>query len=132
MDAILDASAIVALLRNERGAADLEAICDDAANAISLLTVNATEAYYVITRKVGQARAWRTLEPFVSGVLLIDTVGDGVWQHAAELKATYSLPLGDALLAAVAADRDLTVVTGDHSDFEALAQDGVCAVHFIR
>ena len=101
---VLDASAMIAFLRDESGASRGQEV---ALNAISDLA------------RIGIAESAEISTEF--------------WQAAGAIKAIHRrVSLADCFAIALAKRLGATILTADHHEFDALAGRGVCAVEFIR
>jgi len=129
---ILDACALLALLRNEPGA-DNVAIAINAANngkaEIAMHKANLLEVYYDLYRSLGNEKADLILTEIKKRPIeIIAEISDEVFNEAGRLKATYKISFADsfALAQAIVLDREL--LTADHHEFDVI--EGREPVHF--
>ena len=116
MTYVLDASAILRYLDNERGAARVEQLINDARRAateLSISAVNWGEVIYVLMRKLSRIDATLIARRLRSLPITVVSVTDVDAEHAATFKAQYALPYADAFAAALAADSKAKLVTAD-------------------
>jgi PIN domain nuclease of toxin-antitoxin system len=134
MNCSLDSSAMVAFLRNEPGAAVVEALLLDPNTTCFAHAVNLCEVFYHFYRRGGETDAQTVLATLRSaGIVTRDDLDLHFWQEVARLKAPRpNLPLGDCFCIALAQRLNGEIVTSDHPDFDPIAQAGVCPVRFIR
>ena len=118
MAAVLDAWAIVALLKVEPAAARVRAVIED--HESHACSVNLGEAYYSLIRSHGQRLASERVER----VRQLVTIHDPAWpvtRDAAEIKARGRLSYADAFCVATARWCEAPLYTGDP---EIVALDG--------
>lgn len=103
--------------------------------------VNICEVFYLAIAAVGEKRAQKAIDDLVADGLRIDyTFDDALWHQVARLKTDsvlldadgYGPPLADCFCIAFAQRIAGEVVTSDHDDFDAVQQNGICPVTFIR
>ncbi len=122
---VLDSFALLALLRGEAGADQVQQLLEKAAlrhAPLHMTEVNYAEVQYITRRKDGDA-AWQAIaEELVSAPLEFHPVGRALADLAADFKARHSLSLADACAAALAKLKKATLVTGD-PEFKAVARE---------
>ena len=131
---VLDASAMIAYLRDEPGAARVsEALLDPDSQCIAHV-LNWCEVFYDFHRASGPKDALGAVKDLARvGVAENADIGTEFWQAVGALKATHRrVSLADCFAVALANKLGATVLTADHHEFDALAARGVCAVGFIR
>jgi len=111
---VLDAFALLAYLKGERGHLRVRELMASADNDILINAVNAGEVFYILAR----ARGLREADYFLNVILpsLPITVLDNTFENvieAARLKASNSLSLADCFAAATAIRERAPLVTGD-------------------
>lgn len=129
---VLDSFALLAFLRDEVGAAEVESLLTQAesGNHPALMTeLNYAEVGYMMLRKEGP-KAWDTCQQALPGLpirfLPIDrSLADG----AALFKAHFKLNLADACAAALAKSKNAPLVTGD-PEFKQL--EDVIKIHWLN
>ncbi len=131
MTLVIDASALIALLRNEDGAALVEQyLLDDDCCAH---VVNLCEVYYSLRRREGDTEADQALDDIESlGVATRGDMDTEFWKQVGAYKADVGgLSLGDCFCLGLARRVNGEIVTCDH-EFDAVANSGLCPVRFIR
>lgn len=129
-----DASALIALIKNEPGAAITEALLADTSSVRLVHAVNLIEVYYHFVRLGDEARIEADLRELQQGGLITRRdIGFPFWRRVARLKADLRwVSLGDSFVIALAQEAGGEVVTADHGEFDLVAARGVCPVQFIR
>jgi PIN domain nuclease of toxin-antitoxin system len=121
---VLDACALLALLRNETGADVVENIIDDAdvGNAkVSMHKANLLEVYYDILRSYGKDQARETLyEVAQLPITVIPDISDAFFEEAGRLKALYKISFADTFALAAASVSGGLLLTADHHEMDAL------------
>ncbi len=122
---ILDSFALIAYLRDESGAADVEHLLLEATkndSALHMSEVNYAEVKYSIIRKDGRP-AWAKAAAALQALPIEfhPTSLEGA-EVAADFKARFRLSLADAFAAALAKERRAALVTGD-PEFRALGNE---------
>jgi len=122
---VLDACALVALLKGETGAEKVDrffqqAVLGEATLYISI--VNLLEVYYGFARDIGIAETVDMLNNIENTPLVVvDTISRKVYHEAARIKGTHrKLSLADAIGIATAIERGGIFVTADHHELEAI------------
>jgi predicted nucleic acid-binding protein len=134
MNLTLDANALIAFLRDEPGAAVVEALLTDPANTCFVHAINLCELYYDFRRAEGEDAAQEALRT-LAGLRIVarEDMDPAFWQEAGRVKADHRrVLLADCLCIALARRLGGEVVAGDHHEFDALAAAGTVLVRFIR
>ena len=134
MTLVLDASAMIAYLRDEPGAGDVAAALLDPDNRCVAHAVNLCEVFYEFHRASGQDVARSAITDLSRvGVIQSTEMSEEFWQSAGVLKAVHRrVSLADCFAIALARKVSGVVVTADHHEFDSLAEQAVCEVRFIR
>jgi uncharacterized protein len=123
---VLDAWAVLAFLQKEEpAAARIKALLEEAAAdnvELTISVINLGEVVYRIGKTRGEAEAWETLDQLRRLPLTIAPADERSVFSAARLKMHHTISFADAFAAAITADLDATLVTGDPE----LAQLGGC------
>jgi len=123
---ILDACALIALFKREKGADKVRALFDETLAGQSVIYMNAVnliEVHYGFYRTLGQEKSGLILEQiYAMPIHFIDTIDTIIFSEASRFKAQYAIPLGDAIGLATAVKMKGTFVTADHSDFNELEE----------
>ena len=114
---VLDAWAVLALLRGERPAAEVVRRyvrrTADGHFEVLLNVVNLGEVLYRLIHVEGRAKATDRFTRFRRGPVIIVPSRESMVLEAAELKGRYSLSYADAFAVATAVEFDAVLVTGD-------------------
>jgi predicted nucleic acid-binding protein len=131
MTVVFDAEPLLAFAFDEPGADVVERWLDriyDGEIDGYATTVNLTEFRYVAVRKSSAERTDAHIDD-LRDMGVAEYGVDGLWEAASELKATYSLSLGDAYAVAATraldteTDDDVTLLVGADGDFDAFESD---------
>ena len=130
-DSVLDSYAVLAFLFGEAAAPEVRQILDEAALAdrpVLMSTVNWAEVLYRVRRKQGD-RGIEDVRRFERTMPIELVPADRALAEAAgEFKAAHKISLADAFAAALAAQRDAELVTGDP---ELKALDGAIKLRWL-
>jgi len=123
---VLDACALVALLKRESGAEAVDGLFHQAMRgdaALSMSVVNLLEVYYGFVPDIGLTEARDMLNTIHhTPLVIIDTISQQAYHEAARLKVTYRrLSLADAVGVATAIELSGVFVTADHHELEIIA-----------
>jgi len=138
---VFDACALTAYLKGERGASFVESMLRGQGNRCVAHGVNVCEVFYLAIAAAGEKAARKAIDDLLADGLKIDnTFDDALWHQVARLKTEavlldadgYGPPLADCFCIAFAQRIGGEIVTSDHDDFDAVHQNGVCSVTFIR
>jgi predicted nucleic acid-binding protein len=137
MTYVLDACALLALLKREVGADIVDALFQRALIGEDILfmsIVNLLEVFYGLIGDVGIERATAMMAPLDDTPLtIIDKISPPVYQRAARLKGTYRrVSLADCVGLATAADFSATFVTSDHHEIKAIEQREALSILWFR
>jgi PIN domain nuclease of toxin-antitoxin system len=110
---VLDASALLADIKDEPGAEVLHGIMRKAGGDLFMHAVNASEvAYHLIRFGLPPALAFQLATP--KGVVIVEDLERRLWERSAILKAEYrNLALGDCVAISLAESLGAELVTGD-------------------
>ena len=135
---VLDASAIIALLRDEVGSDVVEREMLGA-GVRKIHALNLAEVYYAMRKEGSTADALQAVGTVRAlDVSVTELFDEALWQRAAELKHHLlskhrtRAAFADCICAAFAEREGATVITSDHGEFDPLVADGICKVQFIR
>lgn len=129
MTVVFDAEPLLAFSFDEQGAGEVErwlARVYDGEHDGYIATINLAEFQYIATRKASTAQADAHIDD-LRDMGVTEYAIDDLWEAASDLKATYSLSLGDAYVVAAASDldtsdeeRNVTLLVGadDYDAFE--------------
>jgi len=131
---VLDASAIIAVLKGESGADVVDALLAETADTCAVHVVNLCEVFYELVRLKGLESAASTIAEIKrSGIIVREDIDTQFWQragfHKAELKR---VSLADCFCMALSERLGAEIVTADRHEFEAVEKQGLCKFNFIR
>ncbi len=133
---VMDASALIAFLKDEEGAAKVDDIlkkAGDAKSSIFMNKINVLEIYYGVYRDDGKKKAEETLLAIQNLPLKItDVLTDEIFKEAGRLKAKYKISLADSLALAEAKTRSAALITCDHHEFDVIAAKQEADLCWIR
>jgi predicted nucleic acid-binding protein len=121
---VLDACALLALLRNESGADKVASVINAAGNGEAELIMhraNLLEIYYDLYRSLGKRNADMVLAEILKRPILINTeITDTIFSEAGRLKASYKISFADSFALAQAIESNGELLTADHHEFDAI------------
>jgi PIN domain nuclease of toxin-antitoxin system len=123
---VLDACAMVAMLKGENGAKEIDDLFQQTVQGKALLSmsiVNLLEVYYGFIKDVGITETNNILNTIqYTPLVIIDTISQKTYHEAARLKGTHHrLSLADAIGIATAIELSGVFVTADHHELEDIA-----------
>jgi uncharacterized protein len=129
---VLDSFALLAYLRDERGAESMQTLLEKASRKdvpLLMTEVNYAEVKYIVLRKDGK-EAWNEVETCL-GSLPVEFVPTtrALADTAAIFKANHRISLADAFAAALAKENKTDLVTGDQ---ELEAMDGEIKINWLK
>ena len=121
---VLDACALLALLRNEPGADKVAAAINAANNGDAEITMhkaNLLEVYYDLYRSEGKEKAATILAEILKRPIAIHAeITDRIFEEAGRLKATYKISFADSFALAQAVVTGGELLTSDHHEFDVI------------
>lgn len=130
---VLDASAIIAWLRNEPGAGVVDNAVRDVNSQCFVHAINLCEVYYDAYRRSGVSRADSVVSDLAAvGVVERGDMDQAFWKDAGKLKAGGGISLPDCLGVALTNRVGGTFLTADHGELDKVAAAGICSITFIR
>ena len=129
---VLDSFALLALIKEERGAPRVREVLlqADAGEArLAMAVVNLGEVFYWTARDEGRARAEEVLLTIHHYVIEYFEVDRALAMEGAELKARHRMSYADCITAALALRLGATVMTGD-PEFEQV--EGVVDIEWLQ
>lgn len=131
---VIDASALIALLRQEEGAEVVRQALREAGNSCYSHSLNLCEVFYDFHRAAGEEAALGAVDDLLgAGLLARVDMGRPFWQEAGRLKSAHRrVPLADCLCLALARRVGAELLTADHHEFDAIVASAPCAIRFIR
>jgi uncharacterized protein with PIN domain len=124
---------MIAYLRDEDGSEVVEGRLSGDEECVAHV-VNLCEVYYDFVRVDGEKRAQSAVEDLKSaGVKVRQDTDQEFWQEVGRLKGTPpKKSLADCFAVALANRIEGRLVTTDHHELDAVAEQGICEVEFIR
>lgn len=133
MSYVLDASAMLAYLRGEKGVLVVDALLHNPLRLCYAHAINLCEVYYDFLRTSNQSTAQQViLDLFADGVIERKDLSRPFWQRVGEHKARGGISLADCFCLSLAQELGAELVTCDHKEFDPLTSLGICTITFIR
>ena len=132
---VLDASALVALLKDEEGADVVTAVYKQAEigeASIFINRVNLLEVYYGFYRSNGKEYADRILAGISKSIVMVNEFDSNVFPIAGRLKVSYKVSLADSIAMAQAILLSGELLTSDHHEFDVIEGKEPIIFHWIR
>jgi len=126
---------MIAYLRGEPGADEVESRLQDDSEPCLAHVINVCEVYYKAMRRSGEDVAESAIQDLKGqGLFVRDDLDELFWQEVGKYKAAIgSIPLADCFVVALATRFvGAELVTADRPDFEPIEKQGICRVTFIR
>ena len=118
---VLDACAIISLIKNEDGALIVRQALEADNNVCFVHAVNLCEVYYDCLRCHGKDPAEQLLTNLIeAGLVVRNDMDMDFWKSAGALKARGRISLADCFAVALAEREDAVLLTSDHHEFEPL------------
>ena len=121
---VLDACALLALLRNEPGAEKVAAAMNSANNGdaeIIMNKLNILEVFYDLYRTLGKDKADEIISEIKKRPITINAeISDEIFYEAGRLKASYKISLADSFALAQAIVSSAELLTSDHHEFDSI------------
>jgi PIN domain nuclease of toxin-antitoxin system len=139
MASVLDASAMLALVRNEPGADLVYAALSAPDGMCFAHFVNLCEVFYTTTRRAGEDSAYAVVRHLIDafGVIPFESPDEEFYWEVGRLRAfatseRLALSLADCFCIATARSLGCELLTCDHGEFDPMLARGFCAITFIR
>ena len=134
MKVILDACAVIALVKNEAGADVVEDFLLNSECDCMIHNINLCEVYYGFLRTDGEEFTKRIISRLEqANVTFCADLTIDFWQQVAKYKANIKrISLADCFALALAVREDGILVTSDRKEFEPVAPLNICQINFIR
>ena len=132
---ILDACAILSLVKNEDGAAVVRQVLESEDNVCLVHAVNLCEVYYDCLRCYGKDPTEDLLVKLTeAGLTIRDDMDNDFWKAAGALKVRGRISLADCFAVALTVREDAVLLTSDRHEFEPLISTNAfpAKVQFIR
>lgn len=134
MKYVLDASAMIALLRDEPGAQKVEDLVSDRRNSIYAHAMNLVEVFYDFHRAAGVGAAQAAIDDLVRVGVVEDCLLDReLWQDVGGMKASLRrVSLADCFGICLAKRLGAVFLTADHHELDGVKKLGHHEIEFIR
>lgn len=136
MTYILDACALLALYKKEKGFDKINALLDEALTGqtkIYMHSVNLIEVHYHFCRILGKVKSDVILDAiYKMPINLIDFIDETIFSETSRLKAEYAIPIGDAIGLATTIKLNGSFVSADHSDLEKIEKAEPVSIFWFR
>jgi PIN domain nuclease of toxin-antitoxin system len=132
---VLDACAMIALLKNETGAnvvANAYKNAKDGNAKIIMNRVNLLEVYYGFYHAEGKDYAEKILSGIKQSIVSITDFDETLFPVAGRLKASYRISLADSIALAQAIVMGGELLTSDHHEFDAIEGNEPIVFHWVR
>jgi len=132
---VLDACAIISLIRKEEGCLLVRHVLETEENFCFVHALNLCEVYYDCLRCYGNTQTEKLLSDLTdAGLIVRDDMDIDFWKTAGNLKARGRISLADCFAVALSVREEAVLLTSDRHEFEPLlATSGFPAkVEFIR
>jgi len=132
---VLDACALIALVKNEKGASIVADVYKNANNGSMKLymnRINLLEVYYGFYRDNGKEYALDIMRQVEASSVLISEFDRDILLEAGRLKATYKFSLADSIVIAQTILLKGSILTSDHHEFDAIEGKENLVFNWIR
>ena len=132
---ILDACALVAILKDETGAdnvADAYKKAESGEAKIIMNRINLLEVYYGFYHEKGKEYAERIMDGVAQSIVSISEFDKEIFPVAGRLKASYKISLADSIALAQALILGGELLTSDHHEFDAIVGHEGIVFQWIR
>jgi predicted nucleic acid-binding protein len=131
----MDACAMIALLKNEKGADIVSSVYKNAKDGnakIIMNRINLLEVYYGFYHADGKDYADKILSGIMQSVISITEFDDVLFPIAGRLKASYKISLADSIALAQAIVINGELITSDHHEFDVIENKESIVFRWIR
>lgn len=131
---LLDACALIAVLRNEKGSDTVKRLLEQALLgkiAVYMCSVNFLEVYYD-QLYMNREKAEEVFNAVNNSCIEIIDYSTEFIRESAWFKTNYSVSLADSALLGAASYLDIPVVSSDHAEFDAIKHEKKLKILFIR
>lgn len=129
---VADASAMIALLKDELGSAPFSQILSDTRNVVVMHATNLCEVYYNYLHSDGLERAEQAWDAAIQVVSMVEKMDAQFLKRVSRWKVEHGLPLIDAFAAATTEEFSAILVTTDHNHFDPIDQAGTLQIVWLR
>jgi PIN domain nuclease of toxin-antitoxin system len=132
---VLDACALISLIKNEDGATTVRQALESEDNICLVHAVNLCEVYYNCLLCYGNDPTENLLVRLIdTGLVIRSDMDNEFWKAVGALKARGRISLADCFALALTVREDAVLLTSDHHEFEPLLamQSFPAKIQFIR
>lgn len=131
---ILDACAVIALVKDETGAQIVEEYLLSSSHQCMIHNVNICEVYYGFLRSEGEEFTKQIIDRLQAfNVIFRDDLTLSFWQQVATYKAIIKrISLADCFALTLAHQENGVLLTSDRKEFEPVVSLNICDIQFIR
>jgi len=132
---VLDACALIALLKNETGADIVSDIYEKASRGEATLLmnrVNLFEVYYGFYKEKGKVYAEKIMDGVIKSVISICEFNRAVFDEAGRFKATYKISLADSIVLSQTTISCGVLLTADHHELDIIEKSEPINFKWIR
>ncbi|MCL2153316.1 MAG: PIN domain-containing protein [Oscillospiraceae bacterium] len=132
---VLDACALIAILKNEDGADKVAVAYKQAESGeaeIIMNRVNLLEVFYGFYHDKGKEYAEKIMDGINQSVISITEFDELLFPEAGRLKASYKISLADSIVLSQALAVGGELLTADHHEFDAIEGNEPIVFHWIR
>ena len=132
---VLDACALIAILKNEDGADNVAAAYKQAEAGeaeIIINRVNLLEVFYGFYHEKGKGYAEKIIDSVKQSIISIAEFDEALFPEAGRLKASYSISLADSIALSQALFTGGELLTADHHEFDPIDGKEPIVFHWIR
>lgn len=130
---VLDACAMIAFLKGERGADVVENALLEQGSQCMAHAINLCEVYYDFHRAGGQQAADEAIiDMRTLGLGERDDIDEPFWKNVGQLKAQGKISLADCFAIALTNRVGGTLLSSDHHELDEISSAGICSITFIR
>lgn len=130
---ILDACALIAFLRQEKGDEKLVKLFKDKQNRFYLHSINLGEVYYDTLRLAGKKQAQELFADVAKLPVEIVWIMDSSFlELVGKYKTSFPMSYADSFVLALAERENGIVVSTDHGEFDAVEKSGKIAFYWLR
>ena len=131
MNYVIDACALIAWLRDETGSEFVSSLIFNPDNNCYVHAINLIEVEYDFIRNDGQEIAQEVMRDINNSPLSINrTLNKNLTMRIAQIKSRGRISIADSICLAFAEEKNATVVTSDHHEFDRLTDEHT--ILFIR
>jgi len=133
---VLDACALIALLREETGADKVANVINAAFKSeakVVMHKINLLEVYYDVYRLYGKSQANIILSELKKQPVIIKSeIDDNIFAEAGRMKASYKISLADSIALAETYVSNSSLLTSDHHEFDVIEKYEKIKFEWIR